>query len=335
MASQDMIDALCAQRRKYQLFNKPPIRYNPPNPYPDSTQEQLNMRRKVEILKYNKNSTQGPQLTKAQKLSQMLTRTSNLTRLVCPNDKYIPVLSTASGIPGPPIYLVEDDNVPLYNYAQNTDIYGEQPPDNDSNWSINVISNQLILSGQEHTTFCNLIIRPLIKQPYTIFTLQTPVLFRIRGIGIPSGTNGSTITATITPTNGSNDNSFLTTYNGNPVSTNSGETKFLQNNSITSTLNAPSTDSYNYFCEAYVGLVKFSNISLNTSPGFVYDFKFNYIVDYDIANDTVNNDIANNIQFELYINLDDSYVIQPEENCNITTLINDLPEKKILFSGSG
>ena len=197
-------------------------------------------------------------------------------------------------------------------------------------------TNQLILSGQDHTTFCNLIIRPLIKQPYTSFTLQTPVLFRIRGIGIPSNTNGSTITATITPTNGiNNNNSFLTTYNGNPVANNSSETKFLQNNSIELNL-IPSSDSssYNYFGEAYVGLVEFTNIALNTSPGFVYDFKFNYIVDYTIVNDTVNNDIANNIQFELYINLNESYVIQPEENCNITTVINDLPEKKILFSVS-
>jgi len=345
MASQDMIDTLCAQRRKYQLFNKPPIRYNPPNPYPNSTQDQLNMRRKVEILKYNKNSTQGPQLTKAQKLSQMLTRTSNLSRLVCPNDKYIPVLSTASGIPGPPVYLVEDDNVPLYNYAQHTNVYGEQIQTDDDTWNLNVFTNQLILSGQDHTTFCNLIIRPLIKQPYTVFTLQTPVLFRIRGIGMPSATNGSTITATIRPTNGGNDNSFLTTYGGNPVANNSSETTFLQNNSITSTLNVPATGSptYNYFCEAYVGLVQFSKISLNTSPGFVYDFKFNYIVDYTIVNDTVNNDIANNIQFELYINLDESYVIQPEENCNCkssfvdnvgtTTYFTNLPEKKILFSG--
>ena len=113
------INDLCNQRKQYLLFNKPPVRYNPPNPYPNFTQEQLNMRRKVEVLKYNKNSTQGPQLTKAQKLSQMLTRTSNLSRLVCPNDKYIPVLTSASGVPGPPIYLVEDDNVPLYNYKNN------------------------------------------------------------------------------------------------------------------------------------------------------------------------------------------------------------------------
>jgi len=336
MASQgqDMIDALCAQRRKYQLFNKPPIRYNPPNPYPDSTQEQLNMRRKVEILKYKKNSTQGPQLTKAQKLSQMLTRTSNLSRIVCPNDKYIPVLSTASGIPGPPVYLVEDDNIPLYNYAQNTDIYGEQVQTDDDTWKLNVVTNQLILSEQDHTTFCNLIIRPLIKQPYTIFTLQTPVLFRLRGIDIPSTSNTPTITATITPTNFTSDNSFLTTYNGNPVANDSSETTFLQNNSIELNL-IPSSGSstYNYFCEAYVGFVQISKISLNTSPGFVYDFKFNYIVDYTIVNDTANNDIANNIQFELYINLDDSYINQTEQNCTITTDLTNLPDKKILFSG--
>ena len=420
---------LCNQRKQYQLFNKPPIRYNPPNPYPGSTQEQLNMRRKVEILKYNKNSTQGPQLTKAQKLSQMLTRTSNLTRLVCPNDKYIPVLSTASDIPGPPIYLVEDDNVPLYKYAQNTDVYGEQVTDDDDEWTLNTVSNQLILSAQDHTTFCNLIIRPIIKQPYTNFTLQTPVLFRLQGIGMPSSTNGSIIVPTITPTNNTtNNNSFLTTYNSKPIANNSGETTFLQNNSINCTLIpttplvttpdalltsstnlegeivadtytniVPTTTSgngtgailsivasgttavtgvtvttagtgyavgdiltvdkddipgratdlvftltaddittYNYFCEAYVGLVKFSNILLNTSPGFVYDFKYNYIIDYKDENGVsiTDTDILNNIQFELYINLDDSYAIQPQQNCNITTSVNSLPEKKILFFGS-
>jgi len=328
------INDLCNQRKQYLLFNKPPVRYNPPNPYPNFTQEQLNMRRKVEVLKYNKNSTQGPQLTKAQKLSQMLTRTSNLSRLVCPNDKYIPVLTSASGVPGPPIYLVEDDNVPLYNYAQRTDVYGEQVTEEEDEFGINVISNQIISSSQDHTTFCNLIIRPIIKQPFTNFTIQTPVLFRIRGIGMPSSTNDSTITAKITPTNGTTNNSFLVTYNGNPITNNDCETKFLQNNSITSTLKAPSTDSYNYFCEAYIGLVEFTILSLNTSPGFVYDFKYNYIVDYTIVNDTVNNDIANNIQFELYINIDKSYVIQPEENCNITTVITDLPEKKVVFSSS-
>tara|TARA_E500000331_G_scaffold338304_1_gene367380 strand:+ start:3093 stop:4091 length:999 start_codon:yes stop_codon:yes gene_type:complete len=329
------ITDLCNQRKQYQLFNKPPIRYNPPNPYPGSTQEQLNMRRKVEILKYNKNSTQGSQLTKAQKLSQMLTRTSNLTRLVCPNDKYIPVLSTASNIPGPPIYLVEDDNVPLYKYAQNTDVYGEQVTDDDNEWTLKTVSNQLILSAQDHTTFCNLIIRPIIKQPYTNFTLQTPVLFRLQGINIPSSANGATITVTLTPTNNTTSNSFLTTYNSNPVSNSNSETQ-LDNNSIELTLIPPTGSStYNYFCEAYVGLIKFSNILLNTSPGFVYDFKFNYIIDSTVTNDTINNDIKNNIQFQLYINLDDSYAIQPQQNCNITTVINDLPEKKILFSGSG
>jgi len=56
-------------------------------------------------------------------------------------------------------------------------------------------------------------------------------------------------------------------------------------------------------------------------------------VDYTIVNDTANNDIANNIQFELYINLDDSYINQTEQNCTITTDLTNLPDKKILFSG--
>ena len=314
------IDTLCAQRKQYQLYNKPPIRYTPSNPYPNSTQDQLNMRRKVEILKYNKNSTQGSQLTKKEKYAQMVNGNYNLSRVVCPNDKLIPVLSTASGIPGPAMYLVEDVDVPLYNYAQNTNAYGDQLQEDDDEWTLNIDtnqlilseyeSNQLILSDQTHTTFCNLIIRPLIKQPSITYTLQTPVLFRLQGIGMHSATNGSTITATITPTNSTDVNSFLTTYNGNPVANNkSSVTTFLQNDSIKFTLSAPPNEStYNYFCEAYVGLVEFSNILLNTSPGFVYDFKFNYIINYTITNNT-NEDIMSEdssdyvTNFELYINL--------------------------------
>ena len=329
---------LCKQRKQYQLYNKPPIRYTPSNPYTGFTQDQLNMRRKVEILKYNKNSTQGSQLTKKEKYAKMINGNYNISKVVCPDDYKIPVLSTASGIPGPAIYLVEDPDVPLYNYAQNTNAFGEQLQEDDDEWTLNVDTNQLILSEQDHSIFCNLIIRPLIKQPNTTYTLQTRVLFRLQGIAMPTSTNGSTITATITPTNSTDDNSFVTTYNGNPVANNNSVTTFLQHNSITCTLNGPDTGSptYNYFCEAYVGLVQFSNILLNTSPGFVYDFKYNYIVDYTDSNrnSLTDNNILDNIQFELYINLADSYDIQSVQNCNITTVFTNLPEKKIVFSGN-
>jgi hypothetical protein len=318
------IDTLCAQRKQYQLYNKPPIRFTPHNPYSNFTQDQLNMRRKVEILKYKKNSTQGSQLTKKEKYTQMVNGNYNISRVVCPNDKLIPVLSTASGIPGPAMYLVEDDNVPLYNYAQNTNAYGDQIQEDDDEWILNVNTNQLILSGQDHTTFCNLIIRPLIKQPYTTYTLQTPVLFRLQGIGMPASTNDYTITAKITPTNSTDVNSFLTTYNGNPVANNnSSVTTFLQNDSIKFTLSAPPNEStYNYFCEAYVGLVEFSNILLNTSPGFVYDFKFNYIINYTITD--TNGDIMSVYSldyvtnFELYINLGASSQLKTTQDALLT-----------------
>ena len=319
------------------MYNKPPIRFTPSNPYPTFTQDQLNMRRKVEILKYKKSSTQGSQLTKKEKYTQMVNGNYNLSRVVCPDDFKIPVLSTASGIPGPAIYLVEDKEVILYNYVKNTNAYGDQVIEDDEQWLLNIDTNQLILSGQTHSTFCNLIIRPLIKQPYTTYTLQTPVLFRLQGIGMPFATNGFTIIAKIIPANFSDDNSFLTTYNGNPVANNSSKTTFVSNNSITFTLDPPTGSSaYNYFCEAYVGLVEFSNILLNTSPGFVYDFKYNYIVDYTIKDNNGDTIFANSsdyvTKFELYINLADSYVIQPEQNCNITTF-TDLPDKKITFIG--
>ena len=45
------------QRRKMQLLNIPPTRYTPISPYPQFTQFQLNMRRKVEILKYSASNT--------------------------------------------------------------------------------------------------------------------------------------------------------------------------------------------------------------------------------------------------------------------------------------
>ena len=50
------------QRRINMLFNI--LRFDEKgSPYPAYTSEQLNMRRKVEILKHNRNSTKGRKLT--------------------------------------------------------------------------------------------------------------------------------------------------------------------------------------------------------------------------------------------------------------------------------
>jgi hypothetical protein len=77
------------------------------------------MRRKAEILKYNstKSSSQTNSLTRKQQWSQIVK--GNYTP--CPVDTInIPVSTTASDIPGPPMYLYEDSNVLLYNYTNYT-----------------------------------------------------------------------------------------------------------------------------------------------------------------------------------------------------------------------
>ena len=63
-SSSSTTDNACKQRKINMLFNIPPVRLEKAiSPYPTYTSQQLNMRRKVEILKYKKNSTQGNRLT--------------------------------------------------------------------------------------------------------------------------------------------------------------------------------------------------------------------------------------------------------------------------------
>jgi hypothetical protein len=90
------------------------------SPYQNGvTQQQLNMRRKAEILKYNstKSSTQTNGITKNQLFSKIVT-TNYRPCSVDANNKPMP--TNASNIPGPVMYLFENPNVKLYNYKNVT-----------------------------------------------------------------------------------------------------------------------------------------------------------------------------------------------------------------------
>ena len=64
---------LLDQRRRYNYFNAPPSRIELVSPYPEFSVAELNMRRKVEILKYrnNKSNTKTNDLTKKQHYAQL------------------------------------------------------------------------------------------------------------------------------------------------------------------------------------------------------------------------------------------------------------------------
>ena len=338
------LNAICEQRKQFQLYNIPPIRYEPISPYPTFTQEQLNMRRKTEILKYNKNSTQGSRMTQKQKLAAVFQGGYNAARVVCPNDYKIPVLTTSAGIPGPPMYLVEDPDVPLYNYAKDTNAYAENLYEDNTQWVFTADTNQLCSNSNNnpYTQIARLVIRKPIQQAYTRFTYKTPILFRLRGIGLAANCTGATITTSIAPTA----LSFRVTYNQTAVANNIQLTSsFLQNSSIAATLSPPvgTTGTFNYFCEAYVGILEISGIILTTSPGFVYGFNISYILNKDAVSPISNaleksiaeQSIQEKTVFELYANLADSYTLQTSSNCTLlpgSTLVSP-PAKDVVFTG--
>jgi hypothetical protein len=112
----------CAVRAYTMLNNVPPTRYTPTNPYPQYSQIQLDMRRKIEIFKYaGKDHQQTNSMTKNHKWSLLANNaargTNRSSQYYCAMDRLLPTLSSACDIPGPIITLTYDPNVILYNYV--------------------------------------------------------------------------------------------------------------------------------------------------------------------------------------------------------------------------
>ena len=125
-------------KRAKALLNVPLDRIIPVSPYPTYTRFQLDMRRKVEILKYENNATNTKtnNLTKKQQWSLLVngyTKNGSQASIIerelliqknenpipCPQDEFLPTLSSSSDVPGKVIVLQYDPSVPLYNYVSN------------------------------------------------------------------------------------------------------------------------------------------------------------------------------------------------------------------------
>ena len=110
-------------KRKNALNNIPQARLSLISPYPEHTYSQLEMRRKIEILKHSNNS----KISKNQKWSMLVKGNTqnasqefvnNTTKTECPNDVFLPTLSSSCDIPGKVFILQLDPKVPLYNYIE-------------------------------------------------------------------------------------------------------------------------------------------------------------------------------------------------------------------------
>jgi len=270
------------QRRKMQLLNMPPTRYTPISPYPTYTQFQLNMRRKVEILKYSANNSNSKtnNFTKSEKWKQLITgnyqrRTIpqydiaqaviNNNVIDCSSNYSIPIPSSSSGIPGPTVYLYEDPAIPLYNYNV-VRSYSILDENNDAKWNTNPY-NDIVFKNSNENLLTLLGIRQYIDKPTYVFNIQTSVGIYVLGT-INSTGYSSPISFSITDIKCNiyyNDNFVLS-----PTVRYSGLTNL--------NLNIQNSQMGQFNASIYVGNITIDNFTLSTVNNMVYDIKLIFTV---------------------------------------------------------
>jgi hypothetical protein len=283
------------QKKRFQLFNIPPVRYNnlASNPY-DSinpstgvpfTQFDLDMRRKAEILQYSSNrmSTQTNSLTKAQKFVQAVSgsytrrtysqtdlsqNTVNGVLISCPMVKKS---STASNVPGPPILLYEDPNVPLYNLTTdaNNSAFGflNQTPGT-TIWNNTFNTNVPLQNYSVYSTITTVyILNP--NSPSYIFNISTPISLHVSGSLISQSykndQEGIRITLNTARVN--------VLYSNTSVPIQSISCEFSQTPSVRLYEIDLSGNKNTYNAKCYLGLLNISNLQLPVQKGFIYDIQ--------------------------------------------------------------
>ena len=287
-------NTVCTTAQNYRnsmVFNVPGTRYTPINPYSlGYTQAQLDMRRKAEILQYNKTSngksSKKQNFVTAVKGSLQRRTFSNYylkavqdgAEQLCPNDILIPTLTTASDVPGPAMYLNYDPTVPLYNYNSNQEAYGTQSTSGKNMWLTNYETD--ILDDNNPQIF-TLNIQPAINKNNYNFTFTTSVGMYISGYNTAHATDISGIyRLNIPPQN----LSLTVMYGGQPVQLSRNPTITYSPRFLTDVSGYVLTRATaNQFSgHIYMGDITFSNILLSTRNKNTYDFYVQYIPSYTI-----------------------------------------------------
>lgn len=191
----------CYFRSLQMTYNTPPSRLNLNSPYQTNTKEELDMRRKAEVLKHQgpQKSTQMNTLTKKQKFAQVIrgynpeqkALTSNrftLEQLNYCDSSNNKTLSSSSDVPGKPVLLYMDRTIPLYNYANQYQTFSNipKPPGELLPWRF--FSNEQATRLEE--TEINIGTLQILKDiPSAVSTF----LINIPGNNIPADTSGNLV----------------------------------------------------------------------------------------------------------------------------------------------
>ena len=294
------------QKRRAQLNNIPPVRYNnlannfyqQTNPATGQpyTKFDLDMRRKAEILKYSSNRmpTQTNSLTKAQRYAQAVSgvyqqrtfsqtfiaeNTENGILRVCPPGVIIKTPSSASGVPGN-MLLYDDPAIPLYNYINDTNTpYGIINQSLDPytipwNYAYNADASQK--PGETPIIFTLYMFN--VATPSYTFSFTTPFSIAFSGkylTGITSSTNAY-FTIQV------NKISLGVLYSYSAMTLAPPPTYTLQYNTSIRVDVSNNASTFNGMC--FFDNVTFSNIVLPVQLGYIYDVQL--AVSYNIIPNT-------------------------------------------------
>ena len=298
MSNQLSIQSICDQRRQQIIYNKPLARINMISPYETTnyTKFELDMRRKAEILKYQKGSTKGNTLTKKQQWSQIMngntqtlsTSTSSENTCIIQNK---PMPLSASNVPPDKnvSVLYNDESVPLYNFINPiyTRAYGftNTPTNINLIFQQNILSNIICESNIPNKIASIIFSENADLNVYTISIHNIPLALYIQG-----DLSGTNINLNITDDTVINSIQLNAYYNDNLVPDRSVyqytySPTILQYYNLDISANTY-LDGTTFKGIQYIGNVSISNILLYTSPGFIYDFKLTVNLSYFLARNT-------------------------------------------------
>lgn len=290
---------VCRQRSRRQLFltHPPRLELNMDVYEKYATQpRRLDMRRKVEILKYSANASNSKtnNYTRAERWAQMvngklqgrtysiqtLQRVLNQKDYSCLEDDTRPTPTSACDVPGPIVNLYYEPDVPLYNYSVNTEPKAiSNPTRNQEPWLTYV---QTDVSGGNmgliSPIISTLYITQSILQNTTSFSLNIPLELSVKGRLVVSPANSSKrhiVSVTVNPVH------VYVYYNDILVSTDdlthNESTIVSRPTVIHSGLTIPGFEpevlTADFQGGAYVGNVSVTGLELYTQPGFIYDIR--------------------------------------------------------------
>lgn len=325
MATNNLIFNVCSQYRARQLFANPNNNRieieNIPTRTIDNennvTLEQLNMRRKAEILQYNPNrqSNQTNNYTKKQRYALLVSGNPRLNVKNIPinnninqdipgcSDDLTPVPTSSSDVPGPIMNLIYDKNIPLYNYINPVQTRGytsvtDVLPNNE--FKFNYSTNVFIPEG-DTTNVMSMYFADLTETHQQV-NLSFTIPIGIYIMGTISQTPIQYLTIIIYGiTVGLYLNDGLISTINNLVNETSAIVFSLQGK------------TGNFKLLKYVGNIKATNFNVNVQQNMIYTLK----VSYNIGLTGYNSNELTNITQGIIANMD--YSTEVINNCTVTS----------------